>query len=43
MVVTNYIAMEDIADNGVTFYDPDTWELIDYVQVPHRPAPTMPT
>ena len=38
MVVTNYIAEEDIADNGVHFYDPDTWELIEYVQVPHTGA-----
>jgi YVTN family beta-propeller protein len=34
MVVTNYIAQEDVADNGVHFYDPDTWELIEYVNVP---------
>jgi YVTN family beta-propeller protein len=34
MVVTNYIAAEDVADNGVHFYDPATWELIAYVQVP---------
>ncbi len=38
MVITNYIAEEDIADNGVHFYDPDTWELIEYVQVPHTGA-----
>lgn len=34
MVVTNYIALEAVADNGVHFYDPDTWELLEYVQVP---------
>jgi YVTN family beta-propeller protein len=34
MVVTNYIAAEDVADNGVHFYDPATWEPIAYVQVP---------
>ncbi|HSK92748.1 MAG TPA: hypothetical protein VLA76_01670 [Candidatus Angelobacter sp.] len=34
MVVTNYIAQEDVADNGVHFYDPETWELIEYVNVP---------
>jgi YVTN family beta-propeller protein len=34
MVVTNYIALEDVADNGVHFYDPDTWELLAYVNVP---------
>jgi YVTN family beta-propeller protein len=38
MVVTNYIAQEAVADNGVHFYDPDTWELIKYVQVPHPGA-----
>ena len=34
MVVTNYIAQEDVGDNGVHFYDPETWELIKYVNVP---------
>ena len=34
MVITNYIAQEDVADNGVHFYDPDTWELLAYVNVP---------
>lgn len=34
MVVTNYIAEEDVGDNGVHFYDPDTWELLEYVNVP---------
>ena len=34
MVVTNYIAQEAVADNGVHFYDPDTWELLAYVNVP---------
>lgn len=34
MVITNYIAQEDVADNGVHFYDPDTWELLSYVNVP---------
>jgi YVTN family beta-propeller protein len=34
MVITNYIALEDVADNGVHFYDPETWELIEYVNVP---------
>lgn len=34
MVVTNYISELDVADNGVHFYDPDTWELLEYVQVP---------
>ena len=34
MVVTNYIAQEDVGDNGVHFYDPDTWELLEYVNVP---------
>ncbi len=34
MVITNYIAQEDVGDNGVHFYDPDTWELIKYVNVP---------
>jgi YVTN family beta-propeller protein len=34
MVVTNYIALEDVGDNGVHFYDPDTWQLLAYVNVP---------
>jgi YVTN family beta-propeller protein len=34
MVVTNYIAQEAVADNGVHFYDPDTWEFLAYVNVP---------
>ncbi|CAN5557932.1 hypothetical protein BH23CHL10_BH23CHL10_10530 [soil metagenome] len=34
MVVTNYIAQEDVGDNGVHFYDPETWELLEFVQVP---------
>lgn len=34
MVITNYIAQEDVGDNGVHFYDPDTWELLAYVNVP---------
>jgi YVTN family beta-propeller protein len=34
MVVTNYIAVEDVGDNGVHFYDPDTWEPLGFVQVP---------
>ena len=34
MVITNYIALEDVGDNGVHFYDPDTWEQIAYVNVP---------
>ena len=34
MVVTNYIAEEAVEDNGVHFFDPDTWELLAYVQVP---------
>jgi YVTN family beta-propeller protein len=34
MVVTNYIALEDVGDNGVHFYDPETWELLTYVNVP---------
>lgn len=34
MVVTNYIAQEAVGDNGVHFYDPDTWELLEFVQVP---------
>lgn len=34
MVVTNYIAQEDVGDNGVHFYDPETWELLEYVNVP---------
>ena len=34
MVITNYIGLHDVADNGVHFYDPDTWELIEYVNVP---------
>ena len=38
MVITNYIAQEAVADNGVHFYDPNTWELIKYVQVPHPGA-----
>ena len=38
MVVTNYIAQEDVADNGVHFYDPDTWELLGFVQVPYPGA-----
>ena len=34
MVITNYIAQEAVADNGVHFYDADTWELLEYVNVP---------
>ncbi len=34
MVITNYIAQEAVGDNGVHFYDPDTWELLAYVNVP---------
>ena len=34
MVVTNYIAQEDVGDNGVHFYDPETWQPIKFVQVP---------
>ena len=34
MVVTNYIAQEDVGDNGVHFYDPETWEPLGFVQVP---------
>jgi YVTN family beta-propeller protein len=34
MVITNYIAQEDVGDNGVHFYDPDTWELLAYVNIP---------
>lgn len=34
MVVTNYIAQEAVGYNGVHFYDPDTWELLAYVNVP---------
>ena len=34
MVVTDYIALEDLPDNGVHFYDADTWELLEFVQVP---------
>lgn len=34
MVITNYIAQEDVGDNGVHFYDPETWELLEYVNVP---------
>ena len=34
MVITNYIGLHDVADNGVHFYDPDTWELLEYVNVP---------
>jgi YVTN family beta-propeller protein len=34
MVVTNYIALEDVGDNGVHFYDAETWEPLGFVQVP---------
>ena len=34
MVITNYIGLHDVGDNGVHFYDPDTWELLAYVNVP---------
>jgi YVTN family beta-propeller protein len=34
MVITNYIGQHDVGDNGVHFYDPDTWELLEYVNVP---------
>jgi YVTN family beta-propeller protein len=34
MVVTNYIALEDVGDNGVHFYDAETWELLAFVNVP---------
>jgi YVTN family beta-propeller protein len=34
MVVTDYISIDDIEDNGVTFFDPDTWEVLAFVQVP---------
>ena len=27
MIVTDYIALEDLPDNGVHFYDPEPWEL----------------
>jgi YVTN family beta-propeller protein len=34
MVVTDYISEDDLEDNGVTFFDPDTWEVLAFVQVP---------
>ena len=34
MVVTDYIGLQDLPDNGVHFYDRDTWELLAYVNVP---------
>jgi len=34
MVVTDYISIDDIEDNGVTFFDPETWEVLAFVQVP---------
>jgi YVTN family beta-propeller protein len=34
MVVTDYISVDDIEDNGVTFFDPDTWEVLAFVEVP---------
>lgn len=34
IVVTDYIAVEDLPDNGVHFYDPETWELLRFVQIP---------
>lgn len=34
IVVTDYIAVEDLPDNGVHFYDRLTWELLRFVQIP---------
>jgi YVTN family beta-propeller protein len=34
MVVTDYISEQDLPDNGVTFYDPETWEQLAFVNVP---------
>lgn len=34
MVVTDYISIDLIEDNGVHFYDRETWELLKFVQIP---------
>ncbi|HEY8921636.1 MAG TPA: hypothetical protein VIN32_03285 [Candidatus Limnocylindria bacterium] len=34
MVVTDYISPSLVKDNGVTFYDRGSWELLKFVQVP---------
>ena len=34
IVVADYLGMDMVADNGLYFYDRETWELIKFVQVP---------
>jgi len=34
IVVADYLGMDFIADNGLYFYDRETWELLKYVNVP---------
>jgi YVTN family beta-propeller protein len=34
IVVADYLGIDMVADNGLYFYDRDTWELLKFVQVP---------
>ena len=34
IVVADYLGMDMVADNGLYFYDRETWELLKFVQVP---------
>ena len=34
IVVADYLGIDMVADNGLYFYDRETWELIKFVQVP---------
>jgi YVTN family beta-propeller protein len=35
IVVADYLGMDMVADNGLYFYDRETWELLKFVQVPY--------
>ena len=35
IVVADYLGADMVADNGLYFYDRDTWELLKFVQVPY--------
>ena len=34
IIVADYLGMDMVADNGLYFYDRETWELLKFVQVP---------
>ena len=35
IIVADYLGMDMVADNGLHFYDPETWEPIKFLQVPY--------